>query len=99
VLAYAAIAYPFSVSWALTLFHQGRFLAAACQGDKPKLFIMGTDDNFTGIGAFRARVKAIPSPLEVVEVKAADHFFFGIEHKVCEAVHGWLQRVGGEAAG
>lgn len=93
VLAYAAIAYPFSVAWALTLFHQGRFLAAASQGGKPKLFLMGTEDNFTGIGAFRAKVKALPSPLEVVEIKGADHFFFGIEHKVWEPIHGWLKRV------
>jgi alpha/beta superfamily hydrolase len=40
VMAYAAIAYPFSVAWALTLFHQGSFLAAASQGSKPKLFVM-----------------------------------------------------------
>lgn len=93
VLAYAAIAFPFSVAWALTLFHQGAFLAAAARGSKPKLFLMGTEDNFTGINTFRARVKALPSPLEVVEVKGADHFFFGIETKVSGAVLSWLQRV------
>ena len=93
VLAYAAIAYPFSVAWALTLFNHGRFLAAASQGSKPKLFLMGTLDNFTGIETFRARVKALPSPLEVVEVKGADHFFFSIESKISEAVDGWLKRV------
>lgn len=53
----------------------------------------GTKDNFTNIGTFRSRVKALPSPLEVVEVVDADHFFFGIETKVCQAVQGWLQRV------
>ena len=66
-MAYAAISYPFSVSWALTLFNGGKYLSQAAS-TKPKLFIMGDKDNFTSIAAFRNRIKALPSPLEVVTI-------------------------------
>lgn len=69
VMAFAAISYPFSVSWALTLFHGGKYLNQAASTLKPKLFIMGDKDNFTSIGAFKSKMKALPSPLEVVTIK------------------------------
>lgn len=73
VYAYAAIAYPFTYSWALTLFHHNRYLTAASLGNKPKLFLMGTQDNFTGIGTFERRVQEMPSPLEVVTIKVRQY--------------------------
>lgn len=68
VMAYAGVSYPFSVSWALTLFHHSTFLSQAA-APKPKLFLMGTKDNFTGMGAFDRRVGALPGPIDVVTVK------------------------------
>jgi len=93
VLAYGAIAYPLSVSWALTLFHHNQCLTEAHSIGKPKLLLMGTQDNFTGIAKFHSGVGSFGSPMEVVVVQGADHFFFGKEAVVCRAVHDWLQKV------
>ena len=93
VHAYAAISYPFSVAFALTLFQQARFLTSAAQGNKPKLFVMGTQDQFTGISAFLAKVKRLPSPIEVATLEGLDHFFFGHEAKLCALVQGWLEKI------
>ncbi len=92
VHAYAAISYPFSVAFALTLFNQGSFFTSAAQGNKPKLFVMGTQDQFTGIGAFLAKVKRLPSPIEVATLEGVDHFFFGHEAKLCALVEKWLEK-------
>lgn len=66
--AFAAISYPFGVAWALTLFQGGHYITQA-KTAKPKLFVMGTKDNFTGLGNFESHVKSFPSPLDVVTVK------------------------------
>lgn len=93
VLAYVAIAYPFSVVWALTLFQHRGLLASAAQGNKPKLFVMGSQDNFTGLSTFLDRVKRLPSPIEVATVDGVDHFFFKKEAILCGLVEKWLRKV------
>lgn len=95
VHAYAAIAYPFSVAFALTLFRQGGYFTSAAKGEKPKLFVMGSQDQFTGIGTFIRKVKLLPSPTEVVTMEGVDHFFFGKEKALCEVVQAWLEKVMG----
>ena len=95
VHAYAAIAYPFSVAFALTLFRQGGYFTSAIKGEKPKLFVMGSQDQFTGIGAFMRKVKLLPSPIEVVTMEGVDHFFFGKEKALCAVVQGWMEKVMG----
>jgi alpha/beta superfamily hydrolase len=71
VMGYAALSYPFSVSWALTLFQASRYLDTA-RVDKPKLLLMGDSDNFTSLASFEASVRNFPSPKEVVVVKVRD---------------------------
>lgn len=95
VHAYAAIAYPFSVACALTLFRQRSYFTLAAKGEKPKLFIMGSRDQFTGMGTFMRKVKLLPSPTEVVAMEGVDHFFFGKEKALCEIVQVWLEKVTG----
>lgn len=93
VLAYAAISYPSSVSWALTLFHGSRFLNEAKEGKKPRLLVMGTEDNFTSLPNFNRMAQAFPSPKDVAIVRGSDHFFFGKEKLLCRIVQEWLQKV------
>jgi alpha/beta superfamily hydrolase len=93
VLAYVAIAYPFSVVWALTRFQQRGLLASAAKENKPKLFVMGSQDNFEGLGTFLDRVKRLPSPIEVATVAGVDHFFFKKEAVLCGLVEKWLRKV------
>ncbi|EWM29361.1 hypothetical protein Naga_100028g26 [Nannochloropsis gaditana] len=95
VHAYAAIAYPFSVAFALTLFNHRGFLDSAARGNKHKLFVMGSQDQFTRIGAFARRTRELPPPTEVVTMEGADHFFFGREASLCAIVQTWLEKVFG----
>jgi alpha/beta superfamily hydrolase len=68
VVAYAAISYPFTFAWALTLFQSGAFWAQA-QTDKPKLFIMGntvrrwTWARFLGVTLGKGRAEQNLTPM------------------------------------
>jgi alpha/beta superfamily hydrolase len=84
-----SIGYPFSYLWALTFFNSTLFLTKA-KSLKPKLFVVGTKDNFTSLESFRKSVEDFPEPKELQVVRGADHFFFGIEDDVAKLVDKWI---------
>lgn len=92
VVGFVAIAYPFSVLWALTLFNSESFLSKA-KISKPKLFIVGTRDNFTALDKFKKYVDDFPDPKKLEVIRDADHFFYSIEDDVARKVEAWVSDV------
>jgi len=92
IVAYAGIAFPFSVLWALTLFNGGTVRDAIQRSPKPKLFVQGDQDNFTSKGSFDSALAAVAPTAEVQWLERADHFFFGREAELVRLVDAWLQR-------
>ncbi len=62
---------------------------AACA--KPKLFIVGGRDPFCGLSAFRALYAELAAPKASVEIPDADHFFWGADDSIREAVASFLR--------
>ena len=71
------------------------YFPSAVEGEKPKLFVMGSQDQFTGIGAFMRKVELLPSTIEIVTMEGVDHFFWGKEKALCAVVQGWVEKVMG----
>lgn len=92
ILGFAAVAYPFSYLWALTFFNSTAFLTKS-KSRKPKLFVVGTRDNFTGLAAFQRQVADFPDPKRLEVIRGADHFFYGIEGDVARKVDSWISEV------
>jgi alpha/beta superfamily hydrolase len=58
---------------------------------KPKLFIVGARDRFCELSAFRSLYAELAAPKASVEVPEADHFFFGADRAIRDAVAPWLR--------
>jgi hypothetical protein len=87
VIGYAAISYPFSpLKWILLgpLFDKAK-------SKKPKLFIIGSRDNFTTVNKFKERMKELPEPLEYHIVDEEDHFWVNSEQKITQLLIPWIQ--------
>lgn len=81
--------------WFLTSFNSSHFLNNLAQCDVPKLFLIGSRDNFTGVGSFKRLVQGyVKDPKKVEVIDGADHFWFGEEGKVCAVVDGWMRELG-----
>ena len=89
VVGFIGIACPFSVCWALTLFNTSYYLQNM-ESNKPKLFIIGTHDNFTSIGNFNRYVSGFKDPKDVEIIEGIDHFFYKQELKLFQLVESWL---------
>ena len=74
LLGYIAIAYPFSVTWFLSLFNTSAMISGLQESSVPKLFVHGTDDNFTAISKARQQVERIQNG-KLIALEGADHFF------------------------
>src|SRR5271157_368611 len=66
VVGYAAIAMPFKM-----FPHHARRMDCP----KPKLFLIGTQDDFTPLAVFYEKIKLLSDPVETSEIEGADHFF------------------------
>lgn len=84
-----SIAYPFSVLWALVLFNTREFLTLS-KCELPKLFILGTDDNFTSVSSFQSYLSTYPSPKQIELLPNCDHFFWGNEKKLQPIIQNWI---------
>jgi len=92
IIGYAAISYPFGP---LRLMLLGWLLPRA-KIDKPKFFIIGDNDNFTGKSTFMARYNDMPEPKSHSVVSGGDHFWSGNEAAVVIPVLEWARRVVGD---
>eukprot|EP01059_Diplonema_ambulator_P006047 TRINITY_DN15821_c0_g1_i1.p1 TRINITY_DN15821_c0_g1~~TRINITY_DN15821_c0_g1_i1.p1 ORF type:complete len:247 (+),score=79.83 TRINITY_DN15821_c0_g1_i1:48-743(+) len=83
IALYTAIAYPFSVAWALTLFNQEAYLRPLQESPSiPKLFIHGNRDQFTSTDAAAAKVKTMGDSASISTLQYADHFFGARKTKI-----------------
>lgn len=83
VMGYCAISYPFTFI--------PEFVKTA-HTTKPKLFVMGTKDNFTTVSAFQEAMEQMPEPKETHLLPGIDHFWGGHERQLKEIVLDWLKR-------
>lgn len=91
VIAVAAISYPLSVAWALSLFNAGKFLAPLqTENALPKFFITGTRDQFTSANKLVKSVQTMTEPKKMVVLEAMDHFWFEHEMKIVGELEKWL---------
>jgi alpha/beta superfamily hydrolase len=58
---------------------------------RPKLFISGTEDQFTSQVELERFVESIPGANKLVLVEGADHFFEGRLHQVREIIQSWIK--------
>ena len=57
---------------------------------KPKLFIVGSEDNYAGRDRVQALADSLPPPTKLVFVEGADHFFAGKLDPVDRAITEWM---------
>mmetsp|Transcript_8151 Transcript_8151/g.10318 ORF Transcript_8151/g.10318 Transcript_8151/m.10318 type:complete len:233 (+) Transcript_8151:91-789(+) len=88
--AYVLIGYPRGF-WASFMFASHYNLANT---SKPKYFILGTQDNFTGVDKLRKFVDGLPGPTGLAVVEGADHFFFSREMEVAQLLISWMKKQG-----
>lgn len=60
---------------------------------KPKLFVSGTQDEFSPRDNLRQMVAAAAGPKELVLVEGADHFFAGHLAEMQAAIHNWVGKL------
>lgn len=60
---------------------------------KPKLFILGTRDDFTSAHQFQKFCQSLPEPKQCETVEGADHFWWGYESKLAAKVIAFFGKV------
>lgn len=86
VKGYALVSYPYGY-WASYIFSGLYRLGAS---NKPKMFIMGTRDQFSGKKRIQSFMDGLSDPKSLHIVENADHFWFGQEKKATQLVLNWL---------
>ena len=89
VLAAAFISLPYSVTWFLSLFQGSSLLSPLATSSKPKLFIHGYSDSFTGLPKFQAEMERVAEP-RMVALCGANHFWGGLENLITDQLQKWL---------
>lgn len=75
-IGYAMICPPLGYGWALFLFNAGTLqdMAAVNMEGKPKLIMLGTNDEFCSIPAMQTFANTLPDPTTVEVHEGVDHF-------------------------
>jgi alpha/beta superfamily hydrolase len=92
VIASINISYPLGVLWALSFFNTSAMLGRArgCP-DMPKLFVIGSSDNFTSSWKLECAVADFPGEQSSTVVhEGLDHFWFGQEDALCDSILEWM---------
>lgn len=82
IATYVALAYPLGHWWSRGVFGVGakllmhRHTAPLKDSVKPKLFVIGTEDEFTSAGGTERFARKCAEPREVIIIEGADHFGF-----------------------
>lgn len=82
IVGYIAISYPF------TLIPQ--FVKEA-RITKPKLFLIGDQDDFTPMADFNKAVSVFPEPKTIKVMARMDHFWNGYEEKLVKEIDSWFK--------
>jgi len=91
-----SICYPLGPYFFL-YFGNSKLWDAACRSHKPKLFIMGTEDNFTSVRRFESCFQQLSDPKTKQLVEGADHFWAGHGKELLHITFDWLQATFGDA--
>ncbi|EFA75687.1 hypothetical protein PPL_10740 [Heterostelium album PN500] len=86
IIGYTSVSYPFGP---LTLMLLGPLLELG-KSNKPKLFIQGDRDNFTGTSKYKSRTADFPHPTEVRLFENVDHFYGGREKLLAKEISKWI---------
>jgi alpha/beta superfamily hydrolase len=89
IIGYAAISYPFGPLKLMLL----SSLLPRSKSTKPKLFIMGSNDNFTSTKKFLDHMKSFPDPKEYHIVEEEDHFWVRSEEKILHYLLPWIEKI------
>ncbi|KAJ3068975.1 hypothetical protein HDU99_003059 [Rhizoclosmatium hyalinum] len=87
----ATISFPASVMWFLTFGNSAKYTGTLRAFSLPKLFIMGTRDNFTSIKAFEQMTSTMSELKHVDIIDNMDHFWFDREDVVVECIRKWIR--------
>lgn len=68
------------------------YLLDKAKATKPKLFLIGANDNFTGVSKFNDRIAKFPEPKESFVFDEIDHFYFGKEIELAQKIDDWIRR-------
>ena len=63
---------------------------------KPKLFVVGTEDEFAARDCVEELVNSLEEPKRLVFVERADHFLFGKLEQLDTAIREWMEDFGAE---
>jgi len=69
------------------------------ESTKPKLFVVGTEDEFAEQERVKDLVASLKEPKRLVMVEGADHFFAGKLDQVDRAIREWLGKAGAGKVG
>ena len=83
IMGYIAISYPFTF---IPLFLQ------EARSSKPKLFLMGKNDDFTSMQAFNQSVKDMPEPKDEEIFEGVNHFWNGVEGELVNSIRKWCEK-------
>eukprot|EP01132_Coremiostelium_polycephalum_P002630 gene2630-3267_t len=87
VVGFVAISYPFGP---LTLMLLGHLLDPAINSTKPKLFVIGDDDTFTGVSKFKSRVSEMKGIVKHKIFPGVGHFYVGQEKLLVREITNWI---------
>jgi uncharacterized protein len=79
IKAFVSIATPFPCYWGLSLFNCALFNKLARMTKKPKLFLCGDEDDFTGKRKYKKYTKAFDANKSVYLIRGVDHSWYGYE--------------------
>ena len=82
IKAFVSIATPFPCYWGLSLFNCSAFMQLSRVTSKPKLFLCGDEDDFTGSRNFKKYTKSFPSENKNKSsylIQGVDHSWYGTE--------------------
>ncbi|KAF2076469.1 hypothetical protein CYY_002209 [Polysphondylium violaceum] len=88
IIGFTAISYPFGP---LTLMLLGHLLEPALNSPKPKLFVTGDKDNFTGVPKFKTRMSEMKGTrVESKIFEGVDHFYQNSEKMLSKEIAAWI---------
>ncbi|KAJ3024766.1 UNVERIFIED_CONTAM: hypothetical protein HDU68_007801 [Siphonaria sp. JEL0065] len=89
----ATISFPASVMWFLTAGNSSKYLDSLRMfpDTLPKLFIIGSKDNFTSVKNFSQLTNSMPEKKTVEIIEGIDHFWGGHEQIVVDSIRKWIR--------
>lgn len=88
IKGYCAIGYPYG--WTTSIVFSSHYSKAVSK--KSKLFVIGDYDQFTSVSTLKGFYDTLEGEKEMEVLEGADHFFFGDESRVSNAIAKWISK-------